>query len=50
MEFFVSLKPSNDRSQTVESWRRMETQARDDAPGRPFWKARRALRFAAQRR
>lgn len=49
MEFFVSLQPSDEKSRTVESWRRMEAQARDDAPGRPFWKTRRALRFAAQR-
>ncbi|MFL9963461.1 hypothetical protein PQR02_20800 [Paraburkholderia sediminicola] len=46
MEFFVSLKPSNDKSHIVSSWRRMEAEARDDAPGRPFWKTRRALRFA----
>ncbi|SIT36286.1 conserved hypothetical protein [Paraburkholderia ribeironis] len=46
MEFFVALKPSNDKSHIVNSWRRMETGVRDDAPGRPFWKARRALHFA----
>jgi SAM-dependent methyltransferase len=49
MEFFVSLQPSDDKSRTVDSWRWMEAQARDDAPGRPFWKTRRALRFMAQR-
>jgi SAM-dependent methyltransferase len=49
MEFFVSLKPSGNKSHTVASWRRMEAEARDDVPGRPFWKTRRALRFASAR-
>lgn len=49
MEFFVSLEPSDDKSRIVESWLRMEAQARNDAPGRPFWKTRRALRFAIER-
>ena len=46
MEFFVSLRPSDDKSHIVKSWRSMETETVDDAPERPFWKARRALRSA----
>ncbi|WP_434108776.1 methyltransferase domain-containing protein [Paraburkholderia caffeinilytica] len=46
MEFFVSLQPSDDKSHIVESWRLMETETVDDAPDRPFWKTRRALRSA----
>jgi hypothetical protein len=48
MEFLVSLKPSNEKSHIANSWRRMETKARSDMPRRPFWKTRRALRFAAE--
>ena len=49
IEFFVSLQPSDDKSHTVNSWRRMEVEAGDDVPGRPFWKTKRALRFAFKR-
>ncbi|MBN3758417.1 methyltransferase domain-containing protein [Paraburkholderia sp. Tr-20389] len=43
LEFFVTLKATDDREAAEVSWKTMEARASDAVPGKPFWRLRRAL-------